>query len=176
MWRYLTAVNSREYIPILQQLVAAYNGAYHRSIKMAPGSVNKNNEHIVFTNLYKTDDNLAVKYKYSVGDTVRISKYRGVFTKGYEQTFSDEYFKIIERVPRKPPVYRLQDTTGEDIQGTFYAEELQRVIIDEHKVFKIEKILKRKRQRGRKMVLVKWAGWGEKFNSWVPESQVTDQL
>ena len=176
MWRYLTSVNSRKYLAILQQLVAGYNEGYHRSIKMSPGSVNKDNEHIVFTNLYKTKDKLVTHYKYNIGDTVRISKYRGVFTKGYEQTFSDEYFKIIECVPRNPPVYRLQDTAGEDIQGTFYEQELQRVIIDEYKVYKIEKILKKKKLRGRKMALVKWAGWGEKFNSWVPESQVIDQI
>lgn len=176
MWRYLTSVNSRRYIPVLQQLVNAYNGSYHRSIKMCPAMVNKDNEHEVFNNLYKTKARDIIKFKYKVNDTVRISKNRGVFRKGYKQTFTDEFFKIIECVHRSPPVYKLQDTEGEPIQGTFYEKELQRVIVDKNKVFKIEKIIKKKKRAGIPMVFVKWLGWNEKFNSWIPENQIIDQV
>ena len=51
MWRYLTANNSRRYVDILQDLVGSYNRGYHRSIKMAPSEVTKENEQTVFNNL-----------------------------------------------------------------------------------------------------------------------------
>ena len=174
MWRYLTAVNSRKYLPVLQQLVNAYNNATHRSIKMPPNKVNKENEKIVFNNLYKGKPHTPCKFKYNVGDTVRISKQRGVFRKGYEQTYTDEFFKIVECIPRSPPVYKLQDIVGEDINGTFYSQELQKVIIDKAKVFKIEKILKTKKQKGMTMCLVSWRGWPDKYDSWVPKNEIVD--
>ncbi|MGL4878519.1 chromo domain-containing protein [Paraclostridium dentum] len=96
------------------------------------------------------------------------------FRKGYEQTFSDEYFTISECVAREPPVYRLVDCAGEILQGTFYEKELQRVIVDKDKVFKIEKILDRKKVGREKYVLVKWLGWPENFNSLIPEKDVID--
>jgi hypothetical protein len=50
--------------------------------------------------------------------------------------------------------------------GTFYAEELQKVIKTDD-VYKIETILK-KRKKGRKVqYLVKWLGYPESFNSWI---------
>ena len=108
MWRYLTAANSKRYVDKLQDKVHAYNHSYHRSIKMTPVSVDKNNEKTVFNTLYKTTQEPMVVFRYDVGDTVRISKARATFRKGYEQTFTDEYFVISQRIARCPPVYKLQ--------------------------------------------------------------------
>ena len=174
MWRYLTSINSRRYIDTLQDMVTRYNKTYHRTIKMTPESVNKDNEKNVFNILYKAKPRKFPVYRYSVGDTVRISKYRGVFRKGYEQTFTDEIFTITECIGRSPVVYRLRDYAGEDIQGTFYEKELQRVVSGKSKTFKIEKILKTKKRRGVKYVLVKWLGWPDKFSSWVCEKDISD--
>ena len=174
MWRYLTSVNSRRYVDVVQDLVNAYNNSHHRSIKMSPATVNKDNEKTVFNNLYKLKPQKALSFKLKLGDTVRISKLRGVFRKGYEQTFTDEFFTITARVARDPPVYKLMDGVGETLKGTFYEEELQPVIIDKKKEFKIEKILARKKIRRKNMVLVKWLGWPEKFNSWIPEKDIVD--
>ena len=172
MWRQLTACNSRRYIDTLQDMVHGYNRTCHRSIKMAPENVNKNNEEIVFNNLYRTKDLKFPKFKYNIGDTVRISKYRGIFRKGYEQTFTDEIFTIIECIGRSPVVYRLKDYADEAIRGTFYEQELQAVTATERKVYKIEEILAAKKRRGVKYAYVKWLGWPEKFNSWIPEKDI----
>ena len=174
MWRYLTAVNSRRYIEVVQDMVAAYNSAYHRSIKMAPSSVCKDNEKTVFNTLYKLKPHGTVLFKFQMGDTVRISKHRGVFRKGYEQTFTDEFFTISKRIGRTPPVYILKDNSGEPVTGTFYEAELQSVIVDKNKVFKIEKVLARKKTGRKKLVLVKWLGWPQKFNSWLSEKDIVD--
>ena len=173
MWRYLTSVNSRRYIDVIQDLVCAYNNSYHRSIKMAPIDVNKTNEKIVFINLYKKDAQRSLPvFKFNVGDTVRLSYLRGVFRKGYQQTFTDEFFTITKRIARDPVVYKLEDATGDEIKGTFYEAELQQVIIDKNKTFKIEQILKRKTVKGKKLFFVKWLGWPAKFSSWVHERDV----
>ena len=68
--------NSRRYIDIIQDLVDAYNNSRHRSIKMPPAAINKDNEKTVFKNLYKLKPQKKVSFKYSVGNTVRISKLR----------------------------------------------------------------------------------------------------
>ena len=44
MWQYLTAVNSKRYIDVLQDLITSYNNSYHRSIKMRPVDVSRENE------------------------------------------------------------------------------------------------------------------------------------
>ena len=49
---------------------------------------------------------------------------------------------------------------GEDIQRTFYEQELQKT---NQEVFRIEKVI---RKRGNKC-LVKWLGYPDSFNTWV---------
>jgi hypothetical protein len=62
----------------------------------------------------------------------------------------------------------LKDLADESITGTFYETELSQVSADANREYKIEKILKR---RGRQ-VLVKWKYYPNKFNTWIPTSQV----
>ena len=93
------------------------------------------------------------------------------FEKGYLPNFSKEIFTISKQVPRDPPVYKLKDYDGGELKGTFYDKELQKVIKSDD-VYEVEKILK-KRGRGRNVqYLVKWLGYPNKFNSWVPASEI----
>ena len=68
-----------------------------------------------------------VKFKFNVGDKVRITREKGKLSKGYMANFTSEVFTIKGRQERHPPVYKLQDETGEDLTGIFYAQELVRV-------------------------------------------------
>ena len=52
---------------------------------------------------------------------------------------------------------------GTPIQGTFYAQDLQKVSVGDNDIFRIDKIVKRKGDK----VLVKWKGWPDKYNSWL---------
>ena len=176
MWKYFTAVNTRKYIDVVQDLVHAYNRNYHSSIKMKPVEVNETNSFKVFKTLYGLFPSRAKKlsFKFKVGDIVRISRLKRQFEKGYEQNYTDEYFTIAEQIPREPPVYKLQDIDGENIEGTFYEPELQKIIVGKDKKFKIEKILDEKTQNRKKMCSVKWVGWPDKFNSWIPAKDVID--
>nr|XP_022320169.1 uncharacterized protein LOC111122635 [Crassostrea virginica] len=65
------------------------------------------------------------------------------------------------------PIYRLKDYLNEDIKGTFYQSELQKVELRESDVFKVAKILKTKGRGRNKQYFVKWLHWTSKFNSWI---------
>ena len=172
MFRYLEAQNSKRYIDALQDLISAYNHSYHRSIKMRPVDVTQENVDEVFKNLYGKKDTSPLRFRYRVGDLVRISKTRRAFQKGYKQNYTDEFFTIAERVFRKPVVYRLKDQLGELIEGTFYEQELQKIIVPPDFAFKIEDVLSRRKKGKDSLVLVKWKGWPDKFNSWIPEKDI----
>ena len=59
------------------------------------------------------------------------------------------------------------------IIGKFYEEKLSGANKKDD-VYRVEKILKRKKVKGKKMVLVKWVGYDSKHNSWIPESNIQD--
>ncbi|XP_042073598.1 polymeric immunoglobulin receptor-like [Haplochromis burtoni] len=82
---------------------------------MAPAEVNNDNEKLVFNTLYKTKPQKKTCFKFNFRDTVRISKLRVMFRKGYEQTYTDEIFTVKERIGRQPPVYRLADLAEESV-------------------------------------------------------------
>ena len=65
--------------------------------------------------------------KYNTGDKVRIFKIsrEGAFKKGYNPTFSEEFFtvhRVDNRLPQ--PRYFLRDADDEEIIGSFQAHEL----------------------------------------------------
>lgn len=178
MWRYFTHKNTYRYVDILQDLIYSYNHSYHRSIKMAPYEVNFDNIMTVWRNLYeKQHDNtfFSEPPKLSVGDYVRITKYKHIFQKGYETNWSDEIFIITSIIKRRTRVvYTLKDLKNEPITGTFYENELQKVSYDPTTKYKIDKILRTRFSGNRKEVLVKWRGYPDKFNSWISVSELKE--
>ena len=67
-------------------------------------------------------------------------------------------------------MYKIKDLADDPVEGTFYESELQKVLKSGDILYRVEKVL-RKRKRGKtKEVYVKWDGWLRKFNSWIPAS------
>ena len=62
---------------------------------------------------------------FSVGDKVRISKYKDIFAKGYTPNWTKEVFIVRNVKGTMPRTYKIADTNGDDIIGTFYEKELQ---------------------------------------------------
>ena len=81
----------------------------------------KDNAHIDFE---KEVNNKNSKFK--VGDSVRISKYKNIFAKGYMPNWSGEVFISSKIKNAVPWTYVINDLSGEEIIGTFYEKELQR--------------------------------------------------
>lgn len=172
LFKYLTHVNSYRYIDVFDKIVQSYNNSYHRTIKMAPNDVNDDNILEVYNNIKESQKVPAKKEKpkLKVGDYIRITKSKGVFSKGYSPNWTGEVFKIKSIVRRKPPVYYIVDLEGEDILGTFYEHELQKV--NYNGVYAIDKIIKTRRMGRGVQYLVKWRGFNNTFNSWISSKSV----
>ena len=67
-----------------------------------------------------------LQIKVKVGDFVRISKYKNIFSKGYTPNLSEEVFIVSKIKNTVPWTYIVNDLHGEEIIGTFYEKELQR--------------------------------------------------
>ena len=110
------------YINKVDDIVNGYNNTYHRTIKMKLVNV-KDNTYNDF--LKKVNDK---DPKCKVGDHVRVSKYKNIFIKGYIPNRSEEVF-VIKKVKNTVPwTYNINDVNDEEIIGTFYEKELQRLI------------------------------------------------
>jgi hypothetical protein len=72
---------------------------------------------------------------------------------------------------RHPNTYTIKDSAGEPIIGRFYEQELYSAE-GRQPDFKIEKVLRRKTVKGKRMAFVKWLGYGNKFNSWIPAEDI----
>ena len=133
---------------------------------MAPVDVTADNEHIVRERLYPPKPK-RVTFKFSLGDTVRLSGTKRLYEKGYRGNWTQELFKISARYPSDPPTYGLKDQSGEDIKDKFYAQELQKV--KQKDIYKVERVIKTRKRRGKTEYFVKWLGYPDKFNSWVTD-------
>ena len=175
MWRYFTFQNGRRYVEVLPALVEGYNKAYHRSIGTAPERVTQINAQEIWHRLYGKDFvkcSTRVRFKFKVGDKVRISKKKRTFEKGYLPNWTEEVFSIAQRLRRIPPVYRLREYDGTMLDGTFYERELQRVQQSETDLFRIEKILKTRGKGKNEQYLVRWSEWPSKYDQWIPASSL----
>ena len=67
-------------------------------------------------------------FKFNVGDLVPFREFMRLenmrFDKGYVENYSEEVFTIIERVPRVPPVYRIKEENGREMDSFYYEQEL----------------------------------------------------
>ena len=165
MWKQFTVQGNTMYLDMLPKILKQYNNTKHSSIKMTPVEAsNKSNEGTVYFNLYGDTETLKQKPKFKTGDKVRISKYkRNVFDKGYTPNWTEEVFTVDKIQYTNPITYKLKDLRGEEIQGSFYEPELLKAKQD---IFRIDKVIRRNYKK--KQALVKWKGYSDEFNSWIP--------
>ena len=104
--------------------------------------------------------------KFRLGDSVRVSKYKTIFEKGYTPNWSTEVFKIVKVQQTNPVTYLLEDWRGNPIEGGFYEYELLKAAVPG--VYLVEKILRRKDDK----VFVKWLGFDKEHNSWINKDDV----
>ena len=126
LFRSFTFKQTRRYIHLLPKLVSSYNRSYHRSIKRRPVDVNADNTEDVWQALYgspRPKKRPALK----VNDRVRISKAKRTFKKGYLPGWSGELFTITQVLKTNPATFVIKDDSGEELIGSFYQEELQKI-------------------------------------------------
>ncbi|CAH3132425.1 unnamed protein product [Porites lobata] len=89
-----------------------------------------------------------------------------MFEKSYLPNFTEEIFTVYKRMARQVPVYKLKDDAGEILDGTFYEPELQKIIKNDD-VYRVEKILRKRKRKGVVDYMVRWKGYKDpKFDSW----------
>ena len=142
----MNSISKNVYIDKLDNIVNEYNSTYYRTIKMKPIHVKDN----TYINIGKEVNDNDPKFK--VGDHVRISKYKNIFAKGCTPKWSEEIF-VIKKIKKTVPwTYVINDLKDEEIIGTFYEKELQKI---DQQEFRIEKVIKRKGDK----LYVKWKGY-----------------
>jgi hypothetical protein len=162
MYRYFTAHHTERWTDVLQSLIKSYNGSYHRTIGMTPNDVTSDNEQHVAERMYPPKE--TPRWKFQLGDTVRITVYKHIFVKGYTQSWTREVYVIAQRYGTTPVTYGLKDLLGEEIKGRFYEPELQKVVQTDDYI--VEQVLKTRKRNGVLEHYVKWQGYADKFNSW----------
>ena len=197
LFQYFQSNSTYTYIDVLDEIVLSYNNTFHTSIGRTPSSVTDENTQEVwdyqyiaqntrdldklFVSAYNTSISGAKKrYKYSLGDRVRISYKRAkLFHRAFDQQFSSEIFSIRDRkISDGIRLYYLTDYSGEDIKGAFYTNELTPATFDPNSLFKIDRVIKtRTISKGKKKIkqsFVSYEGWPAKYNEWIATSSLQD--
>src|SRR5258708_16525948 len=171
MFKYFTAKGNRKYIDVLDDFVSAYNGSYHRSIKMRPIDVTYGNTSQVFENLYGVSTmgelkNIRSTAKLNPKDFVRKQYNFTPFDKGYYPNWSDQIYEVQSvNKGQKKTLYSISDETNQ----RFYPEQLQKV---RENLYRIERVLRTRQVGNKKQYYVKWLGHSNDFNSWIDEGEI----
>ena len=158
MWMYFTANNTQKYIDVLPSMFGKYNSTYHRSIKSTPSDAHKPSSYQRVALYAKTGKSAP---KFHVGDKVRITRKKGTFEKGFTPNWTEEVFTISRVKATKPPTHTIKDTLEEPVRCSFFEQERQ---LSVREIFGIERVLRKKKNQ----VYVKWKGYRNAFNSWIP--------
>ncbi len=159
---------SHRYVDELQNFAIGYNHTKHRSIGMSPSEVNSMNSSALWRKQYMpyltTNEKKKSKYKFKIGDRVKIPSERGMYDKEYDYKWTGEIFTVTQRHRRKGiPVYKIKGFDDTPVKGTFYQSELQKVTYDPDKPLLVHKVVAK---RGNK-VKVNWLGWSKRYDSWI---------
>ena len=172
LYKYLARYETKRYIDILPSIIQTMNNRYHRTIKMTPNEAEMDaNYNLLLDNVSPYYNRTHSLQKLNIGDRVRMKRQKAHFERGYDQTFTEEQFRV-SRIDSNKPVhlYHLSEWDNTPMIGTFYSHELQKVTAPEE--FKINQILRRRRRRGIQEVFVSWKGWPDKYNSWIPAAHL----
>ena len=122
LYKHMTATGKNVYWDVLDDIVEKYNNTINKSIGMKPKDVS---DDVKAEYVEESNEKSA---RFSVGDRVRISKFKNIFAKGHTPNWSKEIFVVSKIKNTVPWTYELKDLNGEDIIGSFYDRELQNTV------------------------------------------------
>ena len=159
IYQFITQNNSHRYVDALAKIVDGYNSTVHSSTRIAPKKVTTENSKKLWWKIYKPKHPIKSKtYKLKTNDIVRISYSKHTFSRAYDQTWSEEVFKVVAKYRKQGiPQYILHDLKGEPVKGSFYESELQKVALPDY--FPVEKVLRKRKVKGKVQYLVKYLGY-----------------
>ena len=159
IYKHMTAISKNVYFDVLDDIVDEYKNTFHRTIKMKLIDVREDS----FAKYNEESNEKDPKFK--IGDHVRISKYKNIFSKGHTPNWSGKIFVVKKIKNTAPWTYVISHLNEEEIVGSFYEKELQKT---NQKEFRIVKVIKMK---GNKLY-VKWKGYNNSFNSWIDKKDL----
>lgn len=168
--KFMTYNNTQNWTKIYKFLIDSYNNTPHSSImNIEPNNVNEQNigeilKYKLKKNKFKKQSNVDFK----LGDFVRISKLKRIFTKASKETFTDELFVITKISDGNPKMYTLRDLLGEAVVGSFYSEELQ---VAESNAIDHKRIAKAINM-GKNKFKVSFKNWPKAFDTILEKRQV----
>ena len=86
---------------------------------MTPVDATNNPDKVKYSFIYRN-----IKPKLKVGDYVRKTDKRNIFSMGYISNWNRELFKVNEVLKTQPTTYKIEDINGEIIEGKYYEQEL----------------------------------------------------
>ncbi|XP_072750578.1 uncharacterized protein [Anoplolepis gracilipes] len=153
---------ARRNFPRRRVIVHGYDDMWQADVvEMRPyARVNKGFTYIltVIDVLSKYSWAIPLKTKFKVGDSIRLSKFKTIFDKGYRPNWSTEVFKIIKIQKTNPATYLLEDSRRNPVAGGFYEYELHNVANPD--VYLVEKVIRKKGDK----VFAKWLGFDKSHN------------
>ena len=128
IFKHIKAVSKSVCFDVLDDIVNKYNSTVNKTIKKQPIGVtsDSHSEHNKESN--EKDP------KFKVGDHVRISKYKIIFTKGYSKIRLEEVFVVSKIKNTVLWTYVISYLNGEQISGSFFEEELQKTTQNEFRI------------------------------------------
>ena len=106
IYKKVAANDSKPYVSYLNKLVDQYNNTYHDSIDQKPINAN----YSASTENIKTNPKA---HTFKVNDIIRITKYKNIFSKGYNENWSRESFVIDSAFKTNPWIHKVKDLNGE---------------------------------------------------------------
>ena len=158
------------WLDALPRLVDEYNDTKHRGIGNKKPNDVFNEEEVPTSDPIVAGKDFTDTPKFQVGDTVRLSKVKGIFEKQFSN-WTERVYTVSEVKTTNPITYKVDDIVDGTVVGSFYAQELQKTDMD----FFLIKEVKRKRTRnGKKEIQVVWDGYEDLMPEWIPESSIKD--
>lgn len=170
IYRRMAALSSLRYIDFLPKVVEKYNNTVHSKTKMTPIDASKeHHEEFLRENVY-INARPRVKAKYSVGDSVRISNPKFIFSRGFHPQFSTQLYTISMVNNKYPVTYRLNNYLNQPLPGSYYQHELLKT--HNKDLFLIEKIVQRKGNK----IKVRWLGYPKDADSWIKKTDFVQDI
>ena len=174
---HMTENETRSYINILDKIVDSYNARYHRMIKMSPNEAEKEKNRLrvrlALEEYYSKAIHRKKKPKYKIGQYVRVAK-KYLFKRSYDEQFDVDFYVIHDVKTHLPfPMYILRSPDGVIQSDFYYEEEITPYSSD---IWKVDKVIRRRKRGRRNESLVKWLGFSNAHNSWVDDRELGDDF
>ena len=116
----MAAISENVYFGVLDDIVNKYNNTIHKTIKTKPIDVTV----ILMSNTMKIQIKKILNLKLVI--MLEFHNIECIFTKGYTSNWEDVF--VISKIKNTVPwTYVISDLNGEEITGSFYEIELQRI-------------------------------------------------